>query len=179
MTKKETYVLTEDVSEGVRRVVLNRPDKRNALSNSLRKELFSSLEEADNDPSVRAIIICGAGSCFSSGYDLSSDVSSELPYHTGKTDGFWPRHVVEGAFRIWDLSTPVIAQVPCSTSGPSKQLRVVSQTQSRILSNFQINRSLWYIQADLVRSDVSAFVFDKNNDLRRLVNINNYGRFIS
>ena len=48
MTKKETYVLTEDVSEGVRRVVLNRPDKRNALSNSLRKELFSSLEEADN-----------------------------------------------------------------------------------------------------------------------------------
>ena len=111
MTKKETYVLTEDVSEGVRRVVLNRPDKRNALSNSLRKELFSSLEEADNDPSVRVIIICGAGSCFSSGYDLSSDVSSELPYHTGKTDGFWPRHVVEGAFRIWDLSTPVIAQV--------------------------------------------------------------------
>jgi enoyl-CoA hydratase len=69
------------------------------------------LEEADNDPSVRALIICGAGSCFSSGYDLSSDVSSELPYHTGKTDGFWPRHVVEGAFRIWDLSTPVIAQV--------------------------------------------------------------------
>ena len=111
MTKKETYVLTEDVSEGIRRVVLNRPDKRNALSNSLRKELFSSLEEADNDASVRVIIICGAGSCFSSGYDLSSDVSSELPYHTGKTDGFWPRHVVEGAFRIWDLSTPVIAQV--------------------------------------------------------------------
>ena len=57
MTKKEIYVLTEDVSEGVRRVVLNRPDKRNALSNSLRKELFSSLEEADNDSSVRVIII--------------------------------------------------------------------------------------------------------------------------
>ena len=74
-------------------------------------KLFSTLEEADNDPSVRVIIVCGAGSCFSSGYDLSSDVSSELPYHTGKTDGFWPRHVVEGAFRIWDLSTPVIAQV--------------------------------------------------------------------
>ena len=57
------------------------------------------------------IIISGAGTCFSSGYDLSSDVSSELPYHTGKTDGFWPRHVVEGAFKIWDLSKPVIAQV--------------------------------------------------------------------
>ena len=111
MTKKEQYILKEDLPEGIRRVVLNRPDKRNALSNSLRQELFSSLEEADNDPTVRVIIISGAGTCFSSGYDLSSDVSSELPYHTGKTDGFWPRHVVEGAFRIWDLSTPVIAQV--------------------------------------------------------------------
>ena len=111
MTKKEQYILKDDLPEGIRRVVLNRPDKRNALSNSLRQELFSSLEEADNDPKVRVIIISGAGTCFSSGYDLSSDVSSELPYHTGKTDGFWPRHVVEGAFKIWDLSKPVIAQV--------------------------------------------------------------------
>tara|TARA_B100001250_G_C19770388_1_gene776857 strand:+ start:233 stop:1072 length:840 start_codon:yes stop_codon:yes gene_type:complete len=111
MNDKEMFVLTEDVSNGIRKVVLNRPDKRNALSNSLRKQLFSALEEADNDKSVKVIIISGSGICFSSGYDLSSDVSKELPYHTGKTDGFWPRHVVEGAFRIWDLSTPVIAQV--------------------------------------------------------------------
>ena len=34
-----------------------------------------------------------------------------MPYHSSKTDGFWPRHVVEGAFKIWDLSTPVIAEV--------------------------------------------------------------------
>ena len=26
-------------------------------------------------------------------------------------DGFWPRHVIDGAFKIWDLSTPVIAEV--------------------------------------------------------------------
>ena len=84
------FVLTEDVSNGIRKVVLNRPDKRNALSNSLRKQLFSALEEADNDKSVKVIIISGSGICFSSGYDLSSDVSKELPYHTGKTDGFWP-----------------------------------------------------------------------------------------
>ena len=76
MTKKEQYILKEDLPEGIRRIVLNRPDKRNALSNSLRQELFSSLEEADNDPTVRVIIISGAGTCFSSGYDLSSDVSS-------------------------------------------------------------------------------------------------------
>ena len=108
---KKKYLVIEDLEGGVRRVTLNRPEKRNALSNSLRKELFDTLEESDRDNRVRVIILCGAGTCFSAGYDLSSDVSSDLPYHTGKTDGFWPRHVVEGAFRIWDLTKPVIAQV--------------------------------------------------------------------
>jgi len=108
---KKKYLIIEDLEGGVRRVTLNRPEKRNALSNSLRKELFNTLEKSDSDSSVRVIILCGAGTCFSAGYDLSSDVSSDLPYHTGKTDGFWPRHVVEGAFRIWDLTKPVIAQV--------------------------------------------------------------------
>ena len=108
---KKKYLIIEDLEGGVRRVTLNRPEKRNALSNSLRKELFNTLEDSDRDSRVRVIILCGAGTCFSAGYDLSSDVSSDLPYHTGKTDGFWPRHVVEGAFRIWDLTKPVIAQV--------------------------------------------------------------------
>ena len=69
------------------------------------------MEKFDADPNVKAIIISGNGSCFCAGYDLSYDNSEDLPYHSSKTDGFWPRHVVEGAFKIWDLSTPVIAQV--------------------------------------------------------------------
>ncbi|GIS32714.1 MAG: hypothetical protein Ct9H90mP4_06280 [Gammaproteobacteria bacterium] len=111
MPKEHENILIEDPEDGIRRIILNRPNKRNALSNSLRKELFVALEEADQDKQVKVIILSGAGKCFSAGYDLSSNVSADLPYHTGKTDGFWPRHVVEGAFRIWDLSKPTIAQV--------------------------------------------------------------------
>ena len=95
----------------VRRIYLNRPEKRNALCNPLRKELFDCLEVFDEDPEVKVIIISGKGSCFCAGYDLSYDNSKDLPFHSSKTDGFWPRHVVEGAFKIWDLSTPVIAEV--------------------------------------------------------------------
>ena len=95
----------------VRRIYLNRPEKRNALCNPLRKELFNCLEVFDEDPEVKVIIISGKGSCFCAGYDLSYDNSKDLPFHSSKTDGFWPRHVVEGAFKIWDLSTPVIAEV--------------------------------------------------------------------
>ena len=95
----------------VRRIYLNRPEKRNALCNPLRKELFDCLEVFDEDPEVKVIIISGKGSCFCAGYDLSYDNSEDLPFYSSKTDGFWPRHVVEGAFKIWDLSTPVIAEV--------------------------------------------------------------------
>lgn len=111
MKKKLDYLLIEDPRPGIRRISLNRPDKRNALCNPLREELFNSLEEADSDSEVRVIVLSGAGSCFCAGYDLSYNNKEDMPYHSSKNDGFWPRHVVEGAFKIWDLSTPVIAQV--------------------------------------------------------------------
>jgi len=105
------FILSDDPAPFVRRLTLNRPEKRNALCNPLRGELFAALEAADRDPSIRVIILRGAGKDFSAGYDLSSDVEADLPYHTGGGLGQWPRHVVEGAFRIWDLAKPVIAQV--------------------------------------------------------------------
>ena len=108
---KLEFIEIEKISKHIRKVYLNRPEKRNALCNPLRQELFKSLEELDNDPEVKAIIIAGRGSCFCAGYDLSYNNKDDLPYHTGTTDGFWPRHVTDGAFRIWDLSTPVIAEV--------------------------------------------------------------------
>jgi enoyl-CoA hydratase len=95
----------------VQRVTLNRPDKRNPLSNELRTELFHALETADADPELSVTIIRGAGPSFSAGYDLKSDVSRGQPFHTASGIGNWPRHVVDGFLRMWDLAKPVIAQV--------------------------------------------------------------------
>jgi enoyl-CoA hydratase len=95
----------------VRRITLNRPDKRNPLSNELRAELFAALERADNDDATAVTVIRGAGECFSAGYDLKSNVAENQPFHTAGGIGNWPRHVVEGFFRMWDLAKPVIAQV--------------------------------------------------------------------
>ncbi|KPF80847.1 enoyl-CoA hydratase/isomerase family protein [Novosphingobium sp. AAP93] len=107
-----SLVLSDTPLAGIRRLTLNRPDKRNALSNDLRRQLFAALEAADRDPEVRVIILRGAGPCFSAGYDLSPEAGTQPPpYYTADGPGFWPRHVVEGVFRIWDLAKPVIAQV--------------------------------------------------------------------
>ena len=104
-------IIVDEPIPMVRRITLNRPDKRNPLSNELRTELFHALETGDQDPEVRVFVIRGAGSCFSAGYDLQSDVRQGQPFYTAGGLANWPRHVVEGFFKIWDLAKPVIAQV--------------------------------------------------------------------
>lgn len=104
-------VLVDDPQPKVRRLTLNRPHKRNALSNGLRAELFTAMRKADADPDISVIVIRGAGSCFSAGYDLAQDATEPLARHAAPVDGFWSRHVVEGWFEMWDYATPIIAQV--------------------------------------------------------------------
>jgi enoyl-CoA hydratase len=69
-------LLIADPAPHVRRLTLNRPDKRNALSNEFRAQVFGALEAADTDPEVRVTILRGAGSCFSAGYDLGGGAAA-------------------------------------------------------------------------------------------------------
>lgn len=105
------HILVDSPADGVRRITLNRPEKRNALNNTLRREILSTLEAHDRDPEVKVTIVRGAGPAFCSGYDLSANNREGQPYHTADGLGNWSRHVVDGWFRVWDLAKPVIAQV--------------------------------------------------------------------
>lgn len=105
-------VLIDDPAPQVRRITLNRPEKRNALNHALRGGIVRALQEADADPDVRVMIVRGAGPCFSSGYDLGGgNDGQEFPWYTAGGDGHWPRHVTQGWMSIWELAKPVIAQV--------------------------------------------------------------------
>jgi enoyl-CoA hydratase len=107
-----TVVIVDRPAEGVNRITMNRPDKRNALNHPLRGQLLQALREGDADPDIRVQIVRGAGKSFSAGYDLGDgNVGEEMPYYTPGGDGNWPRHVTEGWMSIWDLAKPVIAQV--------------------------------------------------------------------
>lgn len=107
-----SVVLIDSPAPHVRRVTLNRPDKRNALNHALRGEVVRALQEADQDPDVRVMIVRGAGKSFSAGYDLAGgNEGLQLPWYTPGGDGHWPRHVTQGWMSIWELAKPVIAQV--------------------------------------------------------------------
>lgn len=67
------HLLIDNPLPDVCRLTLNRPEpeKRNALNNTLRGEIFAALEHNDRDPAVRLTIIRGAGPAFCSGYRIT------------------------------------------------------------------------------------------------------------
>jgi len=111
-TVSDEVILVDEPAPGVRRITMNRPDKRNSLVHALRGAILDTLAAHDQDDAVRVTIIRGAGPSFSAGYDLGGgNQGEEMPYYTPGGDGAWPRHVTEGWMSIWDLAKPVIAQI--------------------------------------------------------------------
>ena len=105
-------ILIDEPAPRVRRITLNRPEKRNALNHKLRGEIIQALQEADVDPEISVSVIRGAGKCFSAGYDLGGgNEGQELPWFSAEGDGQFQRNVTDGWMSIWDLAKPVIAQV--------------------------------------------------------------------
>jgi len=112
-----TLLLVDDPAPFVRRITLNRPEKRNAMNATLRREILEALRENDRDDDVRVSIVRGAGKCFCAGYDLSGDPSGQsdegrepLDYNADG-EGSYMRGVTNGWMSIWDLAKPVIAQI--------------------------------------------------------------------
>jgi enoyl-CoA hydratase/carnithine racemase len=66
----ETILVENDT--GIVRITLNKPDKRNAICTTMRRELVEAVEQAGRDPSAGCVVIKGAGKGFCSGYDISA-----------------------------------------------------------------------------------------------------------
>jgi methylglutaconyl-CoA hydratase len=64
--------LLYETTGGIARLTLNRPDKRNALDADLISELSAALGASAQDPSVRVVLLSGAGKDFCAGADLAA-----------------------------------------------------------------------------------------------------------
>ena len=59
-----------EVEEGIGWVILNRPEKRNAMSPTLNREMRDVLEVLETDDDVRVVVLTGAGESWTAGMDL-------------------------------------------------------------------------------------------------------------
>ncbi|WP_235146769.1 MULTISPECIES: enoyl-CoA hydratase/isomerase family protein [unclassified Amycolatopsis] len=114
-------LLTEN-HDAVRVLTLNRPDKLNALDTALTRALDTALDEAGRDPSVRAVVVTGAGRGFCAGADLN-EFSSLTPDQ--------PEAVLERAAltarlqtRMQQLPVPVVSAVRGAAVGGGAGLAI-------------------------------------------------------
>lgn len=74
----EPLVLVEPLEPGISIVTLNRPERRNALSISLMRELCEAIQSLAADPRERVVILRGAGAAFCAGLDLQEAADPQL-----------------------------------------------------------------------------------------------------
>src|SRR5713226_10244399 len=109
MANYET-VIYEQVEEKIYRLTLNRPEKLNALSQKLLKELDSVMDEYESNAEASVLIIRGAGRAFSAGYDLQGTQQPGSTF-TVTSDRLGLHKTIERWQRLWTISKPTIAQV--------------------------------------------------------------------
>lgn len=70
MATKKLQCVKVEKKNGITWVMLNRPEKRNAMSPQLHFEMDETLKELETDPATKVVVVCGAGGYFSAGQDL-------------------------------------------------------------------------------------------------------------
>jgi enoyl-CoA hydratase/carnithine racemase len=102
-----SLVTTED-RDATRHIVLNRPEKRNAMNQALLTELADALRAAGDDDSVHCVVLRGSGPVFSAGVDLA-----ELAAFAGEPSVLRPfRNVFLDCANLCEqITKPVICQV--------------------------------------------------------------------
>lgn len=105
----DASVLLEETQNGVRYLRMNRPEKKNALSNELTAALVRGIEEATSDDAVHVVALMGEGGAFCSGADLSPRKPADPPPESVEQTADRVVRLVTG-FRV-TCEKPVIAGI--------------------------------------------------------------------
>ena len=100
-----------EVADGVLTITLDRPDRLNAFTPTMGRELIEAFDRADADDDVRAVVVTGEGRGFCAGADLAGG-GDTFDWRDRQRDGDVPRDGGgEVSLRIFDLTKPVIAAI--------------------------------------------------------------------
>ncbi len=133
------------VDKRVLTITLNRPEKLNAFTETMRQEVADAFDRADADDDIRAIIVTGAGRAFCAGADLSAGAKTFDREARGARPGesLWRDGGGLLTLRIFDCKKPVIAAVNGAAVGVGVTMQLpmdirIASTEARF--GFVFNR---------------------------------------
>jgi enoyl-CoA hydratase/carnithine racemase len=101
-----------EFKDGIYRVILNRPDKLNALNESMCHELMDAFSTIQKDDSARVLVICSNGRVFSAGGDMSGLFLKMIDdRHAAKKPFDIPTWLNDTSLMLHNLSIPTIAAI--------------------------------------------------------------------
>jgi 2-(1,2-epoxy-1,2-dihydrophenyl)acetyl-CoA isomerase len=121
----QTDLRIERDVDGVGRIVLDRPEAKNALTIGMRDGIIEAVRQFRADPLVRAVLITGEGDAFCAGMDLSASTVSQAgkPGFSARTTSEALRVGVQTFIReLWELDKPTVAAVNGAAVGPGAHL---------------------------------------------------------
>ncbi len=107
-------VVATEVADGVLTITLDRPDQLNAFTTEMQAELIAAFDQADEDRSVRCVVVTGRGRGFCAGADLSGGGETfDARAHNGGAGPRGPPRDGGGmvTLRIFRSTKPVIAAI--------------------------------------------------------------------
>ena len=110
----------ERTDSGIATVTLNRPQKKNAIDDTMWDELLATFRSLAPDTGVRVVVVTGAGGAFCSGADLSSDFAGNAAV-AGQQLAFM-RRVTDVVLALHRLPKPTIAKVGGVAAGAGANL---------------------------------------------------------
>jgi len=102
--------VTVEKDDGLTWVTLNRPDKRNAMSPELDREMLDIILSLEGDPETRVLILTGAGDAFCAGMDLKLYFRALEDKPAERIRAEWVTHQWRW-YRLWNFPKPTIAMV--------------------------------------------------------------------
>ncbi|CAM4355395.1 crotonase/enoyl-CoA hydratase family protein [Acinetobacter pragensis] len=138
-------------NNGIATVTLNRPDKRNAMSFALLKELVRMANLIKKDRSIRCVILTGEAQVFSAGIDLS-DLNDPKNTAYAAWELIKPgQSLFQKAFLVWqELPVPVIAAVEGFCFGAGMQLALAADIRiAHPDTQMSIMESRWGLVPDM------------------------------
>src|SRR3954467_8578639 len=103
--------LRYDLADGVLTITLHRPERLNAFTATMARELMEAFDRIDADDDVRAVIVTGAGRAFCAGADLEAG-GSTFDWRDREREGDVPRDGGgQVSLRVFESLKPVIAAI--------------------------------------------------------------------
>jgi enoyl-CoA hydratase/carnithine racemase len=117
-------LLTDSRENGVMILTINRPDRANSMTATMFREFSEVARELTANPSVRCVILTGAGNVFCAGYDI--DAAAELPTMSAIEFLDLQESAARGLSALRSLRVPVIAAVNGAAAGGGMSLALAA-----------------------------------------------------